>query len=305
MEDFSLMQKRIQADKEVRTIIESGENPIVDLSIFDRLDNLKIKDKIIGNADRTIQEYKDLLSMLKVLPPLLRTKYLLVSKNADIIDNQVLEEEDSFLISLQREIEYTSSLDETINHYGRPYDERTFIRNHDLILADTLKEGQMGLREDNLKFVGSWENGERKIQYFPIISDDIEIALEKFLEFYNSNINYIDNEYDAIIRPIIYHGLLATLQLFKDGNTRYARTIQHVELWGLLNDIVSYNIDLPLIYATRQYFPFRAEYRDLIKNIALNNDDAWDNWIDFNISRFQDSIYKSEDNIKVLQRKYR
>ena len=305
MEDFSLMQKRIQADKEVRKIIESGEVPVVDLSIFDCLDNLNISDDNKVKAENTIYEYQNLLDMLKVLPPLLRTKYLLVSKNADIIDNQVLEEEDSFLISLQREIEYTSSLDETINHYGRPYDEKTFIKNHDLILADTLKEDQMGLRENNLKFVGSWENGERKIQYFPIISDDVEIALNRFLNYYNDNINNIDNEYDAIVKPIIYHGLLAALQLFKDGNTRYARTIQHVELWGMLNNIVSDDIDLPLIYATRQYFPFRSAYRDLIKDIAINSDNSWDNWINFNISRIQDSIYKSEENIKVLQRKYR
>ena len=109
------------------------------------------------------------------------------------------------------------------------------------------------------------------------------------------------NEYDAIIKPIIYHGLLAALQLFKDGNTRYARTIQHVELWGMLNNIVSDHIDLPLIYATRQYFPFRGEYRDLIKNLAVNQEDAWDDWISFNIliifSSCNNFIYLSCFNI--------
>ena len=302
--DIFTLQKKIQADKEVRKIIESGEVPVVDLSIFDCLDNLNISDDNKRNAEKTIQAYKDLLGMLKALPPVLRNKCLEVSKKADIIDNQVLEEEDSFLISLYREIDYTNSLDKTIDHYGRPFDRKTFIENHDLILLNTSKEDQIGLREDNLKFVGTWKNDERKIQYFPIISDDVEKALDIFLEYYNDNINNIDNEYDAIVKPIIYHGLLSALQLFKDGNTRYARTIQHVELWGMLNNLVSSDIPLPLIYATRKYLP-REEYREFIKNIAINNDDSWDDWISFNISRIQDSIYKSENNIKVLQRKYR
>ena len=281
--DIFTLQKKIQADKEVRKIIESGEVPVVDLSIFDCLDNLNISDDNKRNAEKTIQAYKDLLGMLKALPPVLRNKCLEVSKKADIIDNQVLEEEDSFLISLYREIDYTNSL---------------------LILLNTSKEDQIGLREDNLKFVGTWKNDERKIQYFPIVSDDVEKALDIFLEYYNDNINNIDNEYDAIVKPIIYHGLLSALQLFKDGNTRYARTIQHVELWGMLNNLVSSDIPLPLIYATRKYLP-REEYREFIKNIAITKENAWNEWIDYNISKIRESINQSENNMQVLQRKYR
>lgn len=304
--DFYDRQKRLEADREIRKIIESGEAPVVDLSIFDCLDSLTVKDSIKGKIEFTIEEYQELLNLVKELPPILRTKYLLASKNADIIDNQVLEEEDSFLISLQREIGFVSALDETIEHYGKPYDKDTFVRIHDLLLESTSTEDEVGLREDNVKFVGTWEDGERKIQYFPIISDDVEEALRIFLSFYNANINNVHNEYDAILKPIIYHGLLSALQLFQDGNTRYARTIQHVEMWGMLNNIVDDDIDLPLLYATRQYFPYRGRYRELIKNIAIDNDEeAWDEWFRFNISRIQDSIYKSDTNIKTLQRKYR
>ena len=300
--DIFTLQKRIQADKEVRKIIESGEVPVVDLSIFDCLDNLIISDENKKNAEKTIQEYKDLLGMLKALPPVLRNKFLEVSQNDYIVQNQVLEDEDSFLISLYREIDCTSALEKTIDHYGRPFDRKTFIENHDLILLNTSKEDQIGLREDNLKFVGTWKNDERKIQYFPIVSDDVDKALDIFLEYYNDNINYIDNEYDAIIRPIIYHGLLSALQLFKDGNTRYARTIQHVELWGLLNNLISREVPLPLVYATRIYS--NPEYREHIRDIAINNDNCWDEWIDYNISKIRDSIGQRENYTKGLQRKF-
>ena len=52
--DIFTLQKKIQADKEVRKIIESGEVPVVDLSIFDCLDNLNISDDNKRNAEKTI-----------------------------------------------------------------------------------------------------------------------------------------------------------------------------------------------------------------------------------------------------------
>ena len=217
----------------------------------------------------------------------------MTSKNADIIDNQVLEQEDSFLMSLQREIEPISALDQTIDHYGKEFDKETFIKIHDDLLSGTSSEDKVGLRDNNLKFVGTWENNERKIQYFPIISDDVEEALRIFLAYYNANINNVQNEYDAILKPIVYHGLIAALQLFNDGNTRFARTIQHVEMWGMLNKIVEEKIELPITYATRQYFPFRNKYRELIKNIAIEgNEEAWYDWFNFNLLRLQDTKKK-------------
>lgn len=296
----------LKAEEEVRKIIEEGNTPIVDLSIFDYLDILKPSDNLKGKIEYTIEEYEELLKMIKSLPALLQTKYLLTSKNADIIDNQVLEQEDSFLMSLQREIEPISALDQTIDHYGKEFDKETFIKIHDDLLSGTSSEDKVGLRDNNLKFVGTWENNERKIQYFPIISDDVEEALRIFLAYYNANINNVQNEYDAILKPIVYHGLIAALQLFNDGNTRFARTIQHVEMWGMLNKIVEEKIELPITYATRQYFPFRNKYRELIKNIAIEgNEEAWYDWFNFNLLRLQDTIYKSESNVQTLQKRYK
>ncbi len=299
-------EEYLNAEAEVRKIIEEGNTPIVDLSIFDYLDTLIPADNIKGKIEYTIEEYEELLKMIKSLPALLQTKYLLTSKNGDVIDNQVLEKEDSFLMALQSEIEPVSALDQTIDHYGKEFDKETFIKIHDTLLSGTSSEDQVGLRDNNLKFVGTWENGERNIQYFPIISDDVEEALRIFLAYYNTNIDNVENEYDALLKPIIYHGLIAALQLFKDGNTRYARTLQHVEMWGMLNNVVDEKIELPITYATRQYFPFRNKYRELIKNIAINgNEEAWNDWFNFNLLRLQDTIYKSTSNVQTLQKRYR
>lgn len=292
------------AEKEVRKLISEGKYSIVDLTIFDYLDELQASERLKGKIEYTMDIYQDLIKQIKDLPPELKLKYLLTLKNADVIDNQVLEEEDSFLISLAQNMDSTTALDIAINHYGKEFTKEDFIYLHDYLLAGTSSSDKQGLREDNLKFVGTWENGERNIQYFPIISDDIDKALTKFLKFYNSNIDNTEKEYDAVLKPIIYHGLIAALQLFKDGNTRFARTVQHVELWGMLNNIVDKGIEMPIIYATRQYFPFRNQYRELIKNIAIqNSEEAWNEWFNFNLHRIQDNIYKNEENIQIAKQR--
>ena len=293
-----------KADEEVRKIIAEGNYPIVDLTIFDYLDQLQASESLKGKIEYTMDIYQDLIKEIKKLPPELKLKYLLTLKNADVIDNQVLEEEDSFLVSLAQNMNSTTALDIAINHYGKEFTKEDFIYLHDYLLTGTSSSDKQGIREDNLKFVGTWENGEKNIQYFPIISDDIDKALTKFLNYYNSNIDNTEKEYDAVLKPIIYHGLIAALQLFKDGNTRFARTIQHVELWGMLNNIVDKGIEMPIVYPTRQCFPFRNKYRDLIKNIAVqNSEEAWNEWFNFNLLRIQDNIYKNEQNIELAKQR--
>lgn len=292
------------AKREVDRIIREGKAPIVTLSIFDHIDELKPSDNLKGKIEYTIDIYNDLISEIKKLPMELRLKYLITLKNAEVINNQVMEDEDPFLIALSQEIDSTSALDIAINRQEEKFTKEDFIYLHDFLLSGTSSSNQTGLREDNLKFVGTWQNGERNIQYFPIDYRNIDEALKLLLDYYNSNINNISDEYEAIITPMIYHGLIATLQLFKDGNTRFARTIQHVELWGMLNNISGKETELPIAYVSNQYIPYRNQYRELIQNIAVNNNvEAWNEWFKFNLSRIQDSIYKNEDNIQKLKRR--
>ena len=94
------------------------------------------------------------------------------------------------------------------------------------------------------------------------------------------------------------------MQLFKDGNTRYARLIQHINLWYYTNQTLGYDFSLPTVYATKQYAADRASYRGLIKSIAITeNDDAWNNWIIFNLKCLQNNIWVNQSNIETLKRR--
>lgn len=290
-----------RAEEEVKKAIDSGV-PIVDLEIFNCLGQLNISNLITNMAEYTYELYLNLVKEIIDLEPKLMKKFLIQLKKADVIDNQSMEKEDSFLISLYNSLEEKSAIDLLIENYGKKLNKDKLVTFHDNILKETSSREKIGLRTNNLKFVGSWENGNRKIQYFPILDSQINDAINEFLKFYNSNINLISQESDIFLKPIVYHGLLAALQLFKDGNTRFARTFQNVEIWGLFNTQLEKKLDLPVLYASRQYFPYRGEYRNLLKNIAINKDEeAWNNWISFNLKRLQESLYVDEQRIETIK----
>ena len=193
-----------------------------------------------------------------------------------------------------------------IKSSGHELTKQDFISIHDKLLMGTSTEDKIGVRTDNLQFVGSNYNGLRNVQYFPILCEEIECAVEKFLELYNGNLMSTPDKYDILIRPIMYHGLIAALQMFNDGNTRFGRNIQHIELWRMLRNYLPYDTGLPILYATREYSAYRTQYRGCVKDIAvLNNQDSWNQWFKFNLNRFEGAIYSNTERLKIFQKRIR
>lgn len=295
-------EKRLQAEKEVLKAMKSGV-PIVDLDIFKRVQDLTPSEQVLNQISYTEDLYKEYYGMIMSLSSSLRSNYLQILKSEDIINNQVVEKENSFLLALYYKTHPKNAMDEMIRCCNSEITASEFIKIHDKLLDGTSSEDQKGLREDNLKFVGTYVAGQRQIDYFPILEKDIVKALREYLSLINDK-KRVQSKEDAFLKPIIYHGLLAALQLFKDGNTRYARLIQHINLWYYTNQTLGYDFSLPTVYATKQYAAGRASYRGLIKSIAITeNDDAWNNWIIFNLKCLQNNIWVNQSNIETLKRR--
>lgn len=295
-------EKRLQAEKEVLKAMASGV-PIVDLDIFKRVQDLTLSEQVLNQISYTEDLYKEYHDMIMSLSSNLRSNYLQILKSEDIINNQVVEKENSFLLALYYKTHPKNAMDEMIRCCNSEITASEFIKIHDKLLDGTSSEDQKGLREDNLKFVGTYVAGQRQIDYFPILEKDIVKALREYLSLINDK-KRVQSKEDAFLKPIIYHGLLAALQLFKDGNTRYARLIQHINLWYYTNQTLGYDFSLPTVYATKQYAADRASYRGLIKSIAITeNDDAWNNWIIFNLKCLQNNIWVNQSNIETLKRR--
>ncbi len=303
--------RKARVEKIIEEKMASGNYPVADLTLFDSVKNLDIPGdkKLKLSIEYTYDEYIDYLKQIKeLLTEHKQKEFQRTLRNMDIIDNQALEQEDSFLIALSIQVtgDRKFAITEMIKNYGNELDREKFLKFHDLILKGTTSYDKLGFRDRNTKFVGTWAPNEEEptISYFPIDCRDVPKATDLFMNFYNIHINDLSKDYVEFVRPIVYHGLIAALQLFNDGNTRYGRLFQHVELWGMLSQYDDTKTELPILYATRQYIPHRNEYRKLIQDIVTKKDDeAWKEWISFNLKRLQDGMYKAEEDLKQITKR--
>lgn len=293
--------------KEIDDAISSGKYKVADLNMFNIINELKINEDLVGHLEYTEElliEYLNKIFELKDTVPGLK-EYLASIKAGDIVDNHSLEKENSFLIGLHMQLSNETAIDKLIryNKEGKNLTKEELCNIHSTLLNGTSSDRNNSVRDKNNKFVGSFVNGTRIIDYFPMDYREIDEALIKMTDLYNNRL--LDKNFDNIFfQPFLIHGLFGALQMFYDGNTRMGRLMQHVLIWKLINEKTDYQFDSPPIYATRNYYPFREEYRKLISDLVKNNNnEAWNNWFEFNLRRIEDQIYKNNENIAFLKRR--
>lgn len=278
----------------------SGEIATVSLKIFDSIYSLPFSQFVVDHENDTEELYTNYINDVIELNGDNFISYPNAIKSVEIVDNQSLEKEDSFLMSLYMQTERTNAIDFLINN-GVILNRDAFINAHKLILKGTSSQkfSEKDHRTDNEAFVVRIENGNPKIRYFALPYTDIEEAIKKIIEFYNSD-TYDDR---IFLKSQIIHGLVASLQLFDDGNTRYARILQNIKLSELTNKKYNYNLPLPVLYGTRAYFPHRSKYRELIGNLAINpNYENWDAWFNFNLNRIEDGIFFIDNKLTAYKK---
>jgi len=283
---------------------------MVDLSIFDRVNNLKISDGNKYTLDDTLIQYKDFIKNLKYLyddvafPIKERNAFLKNMKEQDIRDNQVTENENKTLIDIYRYLDKASVIDSLIKKRGNSITVDELKYYHKLLLKGTSCENGKDdyIRTDNNHWVGVTGSGNKKdIHYMPIDYNDIPRALELLIEYYNNN--QLSNENDIFINPFLFHLLVATLQIFEDGNTRLARVFQHIKLWNNTNSFYGIHLTSPILYLTKPYQLYRPKYREIIKEVANDNSDSSINkWLEFNLYRTQEQLYKESSDLDELKR---
>lgn len=301
------MEFKSKAEENVYNAMKSGKYSIASLKMFENIEKIELSKNIVDHIEYTdalFDEYLYEISEMKEQKPGLE-EYLNALKAGDIIDNQCLEMEDSFLIGLYKQISQETAIDKMIEYAKNGIHITSNMYN---VIAITLLKGTSTkeneiIRETNEKYVGYIQDREFKISYFPIDFTETAEALNRLSELFNNRLSgeTFDN---LFIQPFLIHGLFGALQVYGDGNTRLGRLNQHILLWQLINERTKYDFDLPPLYATRSYYPYREEYRSKIKDLVVNGDnEAWNNWFLFNLKRLEDQIYKNNENILTLKRR--
>lgn len=276
--------------EQIKSLRDSGNYPIVSLQIFDSIKKLEFSDFILDQEKDVIELYRHYLDEVSYMNPIDVSNFLQAIKNVEFIDNQALEKEDSFLMSLYAQTMKENAIDYLLHHMNPNLSRDSFIEAHKLLLCGTssARYAEQDYRMDNEVFVGRHDGDEICIDYFTLPHDDIEEAIAKTLDFYDSS--ELDDH--VFLKGQIVHGLVATLQMFSDGNTRYARILQNLKVYDLTSKNLGTNLGLPALYGTRSYFPWRGKYRELISHLAIDScDNSWNEWFRFNLNRTEDSIY--------------
>lgn len=292
------------------TNLQEARKKIVDISIFDDIDDIKLTDKTKRDIDFTKEIYLDYLKDLNNFNESIRNQILKALMATETIDNHSLELENPNLL-----VDYSENHHSTAIRYlvkklineGQDLNDSIIKKTHEILMRGTSNETDVisGYRNSNNYYVGYVENGEKVINFFPIANEDIKESTRLLFDYYDAGVT---DELEVFTKPFVVHGLLAALQIFEDGNTRMARTLQHVKLQTLTNSLITKPNDLeifnlPAIYFSKNYIPYRAQYRELIKKLALSpHNEEWNNWIDFNLRRMQERIYANEDSLMLLSR---
>jgi len=287
------------------------------LDIFERVKKIKLSDGVKYDLESVLEKYNNMIKNLKYLedgtsfPIKERNAFLKDLKNEDIKNNQIVENEDEYLINLYHYLQPNTVTDTLIKKNGEDVSLDEFTFYHQLLLKGTssFDSREDYTRKNNDAFVGTYNVDMRTnkqynvVDYKPINYKYIPKALELLVNYYNDK--ELKDENDILIKPFLFHAIVACLQLFQDGNTRFARVLQHIKIWNYTNQINTNQIKLkmPVLYLTEPYKLYRGQYREIIKDLVVEDtDSSWNKWLEFNLYRAEEALNYEQNNLNTLRK---
>lgn len=282
--------------EELIRLRDSGNYPIANLKIFDSINKIKLSDRVLDNLKWTEETYIERVETIDSFNSK-KKKFLESIKLMEAKDNQDLEREDLFIYDILSHYYKENCIDYLLTH---DFNKETFIKAHKILLEGTSSQefAKKDYRDNNDTYVSQVDwNGTVTPYYFAIDYKDIPEALDRIIEYYQSN-----GDTDIFQKGIVTHGLVAALQMFNDGNTRIGRVLQYIKIKDLTEKLFDRKLDQPYLYGTRSYYPYKENYRELMSNLAINPDnDTWNAWINFNLNRLQDRMTYEEPRIEEVK----
>ncbi len=281
--------------EELIRLRDSGNYPIANLKIFDSINKIKLSDRVLDNIKYTEEVYLERIEMIDHLDN--KNDFLESIKLMEARDNQDMEREDLFIFDVLSHYYKDNCIDYLLTH---DFNKESFIEAHKILLEGTSTQeyANNDYRNNNDTYISQEDyNGSITPYYFALDYKDIPEAIDRLLEYYASN-----DDTNIFQKGIITHGLIAALQMFNDGNTRYGRVLQYLKIKDLTEKLYQKQLDQPYLYGTKAYYPMKENYRELMSNLAINPDnESWNAWINFNLNRLQDRMNYEEERIEQAE----
>ncbi len=299
-------EKIIKQEQEMAEIIKRENIKVTGMSLLEQFDAYKVSDENKELSEYIMDEYKRYIGLLprldKYLNPFLETL-----KDKEIVRNQGLENVDGVLVDVFLKYGTPTATNKLIadKMNNQIYTPKDLDISHQKLLFGTadLTEDFTNFRTDNTTFVGKVQDGQRIIDYVPIDYKEINDAAKYIMNMYNND--DINEEYEVFSKPIFVHGLIAALQMFRDGNTRLARVYENVKIWSLTKNITNMNLELPSVYISEALYNTnkRGEYRNLIHQMAINpTKESFNKWFEFNLLLIEKQLNSNIDKMSTLSK---
>lgn len=270
--------------------------------VIESVEKLELSSRINEHLAETHANYLSFLRKLLSLDEKVLKLYLKTIKDRELVNNQETELESSFLIELYLNSQRKDSIDIAMKHFeDGNITKEELIKLHRIVIKNSADDhpGNYTLRKDDDKWVGHYgTGGQQRVDYYPPKHTEIDGMLDYILAFLNDDKSDRDIN-QTLIKPFIVHGFLGYLQAFGNGNTRLGRVLQHGKIWHMTGVQEGIEISHPAIYLSRNYLQTRPQYRELLKNVAREQN--WDAWLDYNLNMVDEQLYFSENNLSLIR----
>lgn len=274
--------------------------------------NLKVYDSTMFHLDDVISMYNEYIEKINNMSDLQRKTFLRIIEDNELIDNQTVENENSFLVTFYSKLEKQHSLNYLKTMFSKKNTSVEEVNHlHSIMINGSSADEPQNHRyrdgshpSDDQRWVGYYDsNNKPVVEYVPIPSNMVMQEMKSLIDYVN---DLSDNSIfsNIFIKPMIIHAEMAVMQPFGDGNTRTARLLQYGDMWKLTNEQSSNHVLKPVLYLSDRYKIYRRDYRTYIKNIAVQkDDDAWNKWFDFNLNMIDEKLYKSLNDVDQIVRR--
>lgn len=257
---------------------------------------IQLTDHTLFHLEDLYQSYETYIQKLLILDPKHLQYFLKTLRTREIIENQKVEGQNSFLIELYQSSHRANSIAEMIKilQTKSSISVKDFKHLHAIIIrgSEADREENYDYRADDTRWVGSFDQyGKQSVDYFPPQHAEVINDIQFTLDYFNQKSN--DLFENIFLKPLIAHLLIAYIQPFGDGNTRTARLLQHGGIWRETNDHFRIDLSSPALYLSENYLLTRKQYRDTIKLVVTDpNIENWNKWFQYNLNMFDDQLFR-------------
>lgn len=259
------------------------------MDLLDNFQNIVLDSYNKEHLKESLEEYEKYLNELLKISYNDRIVFLNTLKRQELINNQEMNCEDSFLAELDSEyygndsIEFMTNILLDTNNFSKEKIRkihRILMRN----TKDDYPENRLYRQEE--AFIGAKYNDKVVVSYIPPSPGEINCYMRTLIKYLNHNNKEEEN---ILLKPIVAHAYVAALQPFANGNTRLARLLQYGEIFKLSRDVLDIRLEKPALYFSKTYLLSGIDYRENIKELVDTKE--WNQWIKYNLYKIDDQLY--------------